>query len=237
MKRIKIIALFSAVVAAIAMFIFLNEVSKPDEGPKTRVVTAAVKITENTTITDEMLNLSELPTEAVLPSAVKDKKEIIGKVMQSDTLSGEQILYDRIVELGDTTSGSLDFLITPGMRAITISVTETSGLKGMVKPGNSVDVVAYYQYDQSAGDSSKSIAEAKILVQNVKVMAVDKIMTKEGKTDGEIYTTLTLEVTPEEAVLISYGENAGVLRAILRSPLDETKVGGFRTTIDKVKNN
>jgi Flp pilus assembly protein CpaB len=54
-------------------------------------------------------------------------------------------------------------------------------------------------------------------MQAIKVIAVDQVLQKSG---AEKYTTLTLEVTPAQAVELSYSENAGLLRAILRSPVE-----------------
>ena len=226
MKRVRILALIAAVVAGIAIFIFLRSLNKPVEIPKSNVVVAAMDIPENTAIAEEMVKVISLPNEAVLANAVDDASLVVGKVFTSDMYTGEQIISDRLVEVGEYSGGTLAYTINPGMRAITISVSETTGLIGMIKPEDNVDIIAQFDSETKTANpdgstETKTESKAKILIQNIKVLAVDKAMNKEGKKDGENYTTITLEVTPDQALKVSFSENSGMLRAILRSPLDE----------------
>lgn len=222
MRKLKIIAIFAAVVAGIALYSFLNYLSKPTEVPKTTVVVAVQDIAANTTITKEMLSYSDIPTEAVLSDAVTDEQQAVGKVMKSDVLAGEQITSRRLVQVGETnSSGTLSYLVEPGMRAITISVDATTGLSNMIKPGNMVDIVAQYVQNKTDATGAQTQEQAaKLLVQNVKVLAVDSVMDKAGVASDVSYSTITLSVTPAQAVNLSFVSQTGKLRAILRSPLD-----------------
>lgn len=71
--------------------------------------------------------------------------------------------------------------------------------------------------------TTKSEPISKMLLQNVKVLATDQALSKDKQTQGQIYSTVTLEVTPEDALKLNFSENNGKLRAILRSPLDQDK--------------
>lgn len=227
MKKIRLLALFLAVIAACALFYYLNTSgNKPVEIPKSDVIIAAQDIPENTVITEEMLKRASVPTETVLPNTYDKAADIIGKTTSTRIISGEQIVDIRLVDVGSTESGSLAYAIDPGMRAITIGVGDTSSLKYMIRPNDIVDIVAQYQVEVEilnlkGEPETKTVPTAKLLLQQIKVLAVDQIMLKSGATQ---YTTLTLEVTPEQAVEISYSENSGLLRAILRSPLDTDDV-------------
>lgn len=237
MRKLKVVAILAAVVAGVALYSFLNLLSKPAEVPKTTVVVAAQDIAANTTVTEAMLTYSKLPTEAVLPNAEADLQQVVGKVLKSDVLAGEQIVSQRLVQVGESTpSGTLAYLIDPGMRAITISVDLTSGVSDMIKPGNHVDLIAQYVLTKTDA-TGKLVQEqaAKLLVQNVKVLAVDNVMDKTGKASDQSYSSITLSVTPDQAVELSYVEQTGTLRAILRSPLDTKTASSGSVTSETIQ--
>ena len=223
MKRIRLIAFFLAVIAAGALFYFISvSGNQTTETPKANVVIAAEDIPENTVITAEMLKLVSVAAETVLSNTYDQAADIIGKTTNTKIMSGEQVLSIRLVDLGSTESETLSYAIEPGMRAITIGVGDTSSLDYMIKPNDMIDIIAQYQIETQVVNASgayenKTIPTAILLMQEIKVLAVDQVMQKSGL---DVYTTLTLEVTPEQAVQLSYSENAGLLRAILRSPLD-----------------
>lgn len=227
MKKIKIIALAAALVAALALYQLLKEISKPQETPRTDVVVAAVDIPENTEITANMVMLSPVATEALLPDCMKDPESVIGMVLSSDVYAGEQIVSDRLVRVGETDekSNTLAYVIEPGMRAVTINVTPSTGGGNLVKPGNHVDVVMNYSYTEAAsnGEDKAKVEASRLLLQNVQVLAVDAILSKNGAT-AEGYTTVTLMVTPEQVTEVSFAEYTANLRIVLRSALDNETV-------------
>lgn len=237
MKKIRLLALFLAVITAGALFYFLSASGiKTKETPKSNVIVAAAALPENTVLTADMLKLVSVPTESVFPNSYKKAADIIGKTTSAKIMSGEQIVSIRLVDVGSTESGKLAYAIKPGMRAITIGVGDTSSLKNMIQPGDFIDIIAQYQVEKSVasgtgGTALKTIPVAKLLQQNIKVLSVDQVMQKTG---ADKYTTVTLEVTPDQAVVLSYSENAGLLRAILRSPLDTENVYVQTVTITEI---
>ena len=148
MRKMKVIALVAAIIAGLALYKFLDIISQPQEIPTTPVVVAAVNIPENTEITADMLQIQPIPTQAVQNNAVLDMEQAIGLIMSSDVLAGEQIVFGRLVKMGeqDPKSNTLAYVVEPGMRAMTISVGFTSGMATMIKPGNRVDVVLNFAY-------------------------------------------------------------------------------------------
>lgn len=49
-------------------------------------------------------------------------------------------------------------------------------------------------------------------------------MSNDSKTNTSGYSTLTLEVTPQQAVELNYAAKNSTLQAILRSPIDDNEV-------------
>ena len=221
MKKIKLIALFAALIAALAVYQYLKELAKPVETPRTAVVVAAVDIPENTLVTPEMVALRPVATEALLPGCLYETESVVGMVLSSDVYAGEQIVTNRLVRVGEAEAKNttLAYVVKSGMRAVTLSVNQITGVANMIKPGNRVDLVMTYTEEKpaSSGEEPEQVPAARLLLQNLEVLAVGSILSRDGSTE---YATLTLEVTPEEAVEIGLAEANAGLRFILRSSLD-----------------
>ncbi|MDD4583792.1 MAG: Flp pilus assembly protein CpaB [Eubacteriales bacterium] len=232
MKKVKWIALLSAVAVGVLVYLFLNSLNEPEIGLEKGVVTASVNIPSNTTITESMVIVKKLPEVAVLQNSIDDAELVIGKAASSDIVAGEQLLSDKLVTPGDSGSGTLAYAIEPDMRAITISVDATKGLAGMLKPQNKVDIIG--QFDSEGQDTA---SYATLVGENLTVLAVDAVLDKSGsKEEGEspAYTTITLQVTPKQALEISIAEHKGQLKAVLRSPLDEKLTNLHSVTYQQV---
>lgn len=239
MKKVKIIAFLSAAAAAFLLYNYLNKISEPViiQVEKTNAVVAAKDIYPNTLITDDMLTVKEMPAESVHAQALSVKDDAVGSVSSSQIIAGEQILSSKLIKPGQSTNdGTLAYAIEPGMRAITVAVNYTQGLSNMIMPENIVDIISDYsvEIEYENGDT-KTVDYTVLLLQKVKVLAVDGNMTAADKAASEEnYSSLTLQVTPQQAVEVSLTEYKGQLRAVLRSPLDEGTTSLPPLTLDKI---
>lgn len=229
MKKVKILALVMAIVTAGLLFWYLNTIgNKVDDVETTKVVIAAEDIPENTEITSKMLITADVPVESILAETYDDSSLIVGMAARVDILAGEQIISSRLIEIGTSTGGTLAYSITPGMRAITIAVSEVTGQSSLIRPGDYVDIISEYMV-------SDDIPTETLLLQNILVLATDQALSESGVTEGATeYTTITLEVTPEQALKLSISENNGIVRAILRSPLDKEGAVAEDVTISNI---
>lgn len=238
MKKVKIIALLAAILAAVLIFFFFNTLSKSGLGDTTEVVTAMGTIPANTAITEEMLQVKAVPDAALLSGYITEKEQVIGKVTKADIFSGEQILLVKLIAPGEIGNDTLAYAIEPGMRAITVSVDANTGLAGMLRPQNRIDLICDLEYPPTGAEpKSYSI----VLAENVKILAVDNVLSENGKRSEEegaaAYSTLTLEVNPAQTLEISMAVHSGQLRTVLRSPLDETITNLPNITVDTIMAN
>ncbi|MEL7655568.1 MAG: Flp pilus assembly protein CpaB [Bacillota bacterium] len=234
MKKIKAIAIFSALAAAVLLYFFLTSLSEAGDEFKKEVVVAAVNIPSNTEITEDMISLDNLPEAAVLQNAMTKEELVLGKATSTEILAGEQILSGKLVTPGEIDNSTLAYVVKPDMRAITIAVDSVKGVAGMLKPQNTVDLIACFEND---GNGPK--AYSNLIAENITVLAVDSVMSKDGKEiavedENSPYTTITLQVTPKQAMEISMAEFKGQLRAVLRSPLDEKQINPPSLTLEQV---
>lgn len=225
MKKVKLLALVMAIVTAGILFWYLSTIGgEVGDVETTTVVIAAEDIPVNTEITSKMLITADLPVESILAQTYDDPSLIIGMAARVDIFAGEQIINSRLVEIGTSIGGTLAYSIKPGMRAITIAVSDATGLKSLIRPGDYVDIISEYIVPVD-------IPKEKLLLQNILVLATDQVLSESGVAE---YTTLTLEVTAEQALKLSISENNGIVRAILRSPLDKENIKSEDVTISDI---
>jgi pilus assembly protein CpaB len=99
------------------------------------------------------------------------------------------------------------------MRAVSVEVTESSGVAGLLLPGCRVDVIATLRQD--------NMQIAKTIVENAKVQAVGvKMSRNKNESRGEPSKTVTLIVTSKDAEAIELASNSGKPRLVLRGMAD-----------------
>jgi pilus assembly protein CpaB len=116
-------------------------------------------------------------------------------------------------------------MVPAGMRAVTVDVSESSGVAGLLTPGCRVDVIATLR----DGDQ----AVARTIVENVKVQFVQRgrsssssgRTTIAGSPDGGPVKTVTLLVTPKQAAQIELANSSGKPRLVLRGSADGSNDG------------
>lgn len=233
MKKVKILALVSALLTAALLYIFLGSLADAAKGKRVNVLTAARDIPPNTPITAEMLKTVTIAAEAMVPRALSDSAPALGKLSQDKIYAGEQIISTRLIAPGEVSAKTLSYAIEPGKRAITISVNNTSGVGFMLTPGNHVDLIGYF-----APNGAGTVSIAALLMENLTVLAVDNVVQKDGKTknDQSSYSSLTLQVTPEQALKLTMAYAEGEIRAVLRSPLDSANTNQQKITLGSVLN-
>jgi pilus assembly protein CpaB len=134
-----------------------------------------------------------------------------GWVARDPFAPGEPISEAKIVAPGSR--GFLAAALAPGMRAVSVPVTATSGISGFVFPGDRVDLLITHRL---AGNAENSHEAAETVLHNVRVIAVDqKLDSKNG--EALVAHTATLEVTPKQSEIIAVATEIGKLSLSLRS--------------------
>jgi pilus assembly protein CpaB len=144
-------------------------------------------------------------------------KAIEGAVARAPLLAGQPITQGAIVHAGDT--GFLAATLTPGMRAVAVTVNADSDAGGFVLPNDHVDVIL--TVDVSGGSTVKRFQSA-ILLHDVRVLAVDQTTKMDKDKEYQVVKTATLELTPAQAAIIEQSKAMGKLALALR-PLGETQ--------------
>ena len=116
--------------------------------------------------------------------------------------------------------------ITPiGKRAVSVIAENIDDIAGLIKPGDSVDLIAIISVAIDGADGKK-VMQQRIApaFQNVTVLAVGQDTDPNPKSSGkgrkEKINQITVALSPTEANILSFLQDQGKIRVVLRSGQD-----------------
>lgn len=162
--------------------------------------------------------------DMVLP---EDAETILGK-KTVQTIIAEKPISWYFIEGGRSSAGGLADTITPGMRAISLPISGSATVSGMVRPNDRVDVIGTFSMPYAGGTQPDMMETVTLtILQDVSVIATGQRMAKQALSDqprssSYSYNTVTLEVTPREAELLVFLQQTtrGAMFLSLRHPED-----------------
>ncbi|MHC4883765.1 MAG: Flp pilus assembly protein CpaB [Planctomycetota bacterium] len=119
-------------------------------------------------------------------------------------------------------SDSAESVVADGMRAVTIPVDMISGVAGLVRTGDRVDVIATFNL---TGQGREKRVATSYLLQNVRVVALDNKTARSVRSDrksNRVYRAVTLELKPEDSLRLINAQEQGSIRLLLRHRSDVT---------------
>ncbi len=231
-KAVIIVAAVALVFAGLASWLVYDYLRKTAEISKTsqgqQIVVAALDIPMGSAINMTQVKTVAWAKESVPPGCITDTKACLGRIAIRSITAGEPITEAKLMpKEGAAGAGIMTYIVPAGHRAVTVSVNEVAGVAGFLSPQNKVDVVATVTPTGSAETISK------IVLQNVPILAIGQLTEqKEGKP--VVVTTVTLDLTPQDAEKLVLAANKGTLEMLLRNVTDNTTVESRGATIGRV---
>ena len=148
-------------------------------------------------------------------------QDLVGTVVRNEITAGQPFTQGSLIRPGER--GFLAAALGPGMRAVTVAVSGTSGVAGFVFPGDRVDIVLTQEV--TGGGEGAPLKVSETVMRNVRVLATDQRMdakNEEGKAVVQRFTMVTLEATPKLAEKIAVAQRIGDLSLSLRSIADNS---------------
>ncbi|WP_293857100.1 Flp pilus assembly protein CpaB [uncultured Alsobacter sp.] len=198
--------------------------SKPHEDR--RIVVANQALPFGSELTPENTREIVWPKDTDLPGTFGSRDEMLkgGKrLVLSAIEKNEPILSSKVTQPGQR--ATLSTLIEDGMRAVTVRVDDVRGVAGFVLPNDRVDVVL-----TRGEDTRDTSAVADILLQNVKVLAIDQVAAE--TTDKPVVArAVTLELAAQDAQKVILAQGVGKLSLILNRAGKQAPEPTSRVTI------
>jgi len=183
------------------------EALHPAVGAPVAVVTAATDLTRGTTLSDDLLAASSVPSAFAPPGAIRDAASIVGRVLESDVAAGEIITRSR---LAGSAVGPVAALVPDGLRAVVVG----GGLPaGTLRAGDRVEVFATYG---GGRPHTELVATDLEVVRILSGAAAEPGIG--GASAGNAGATLVLLVDSEAAARLAYAKTFGQLQIAILGP-------------------
>lgn len=150
-----------------------NEKVKPVDS--IHVVVAKQDIAPKTIIKESMVEVREVPASMVSDDAVREVSDIVNKPAKVEILKDDIISTRKV--LMDITMAGFTGDIPPECRAISIAITDVTGVAGFAKPGDYVDVMLIAKGDEKM--------TGRIVLQDVLLLAINKNTEQKQKAAGD----------------------------------------------------
>ncbi len=209
-----------------------------------RVLVARRDLPVGTIITPEAVRFVDWPKElmrlqdptnqgrtnnAYFLDSTTSPAKLAGTVVRTTIPEGQPITRGALVAPGER--GFLAAALGPGLRAITIPVTERSGVGGFVFPGDRVDLMLTQTVRPGgigaggigggeAGSGEQSLAVTETILRDLRVLATNQSMGGDApgsRMEARATHTVTLEVSPRNAEKIEVAQSVGALSLALRA--------------------
>ena len=196
-------------------------------------------------MTQEQITQRKLPLDSLMVST----EQIVGRIIKEDLKPGDPFLTTNMYPEG--TGPSLADKLKPGLRAYTIPIDDLSSVGGATIAGSIVDVL--FRSKAEAPDRVQrrpAIPEATVtLVSGVEVIAVGRnealtradrggdvdVRANNRKQDTNLYRSVTLAVTPEQANMLRAATGHGELYLALSAPSQKPTLGSQEPlTLDRL---
>lgn len=191
----------------------------PPPPSATAVLVAAADLPAGTLLLEEHFKWQPWPENSMGPGYIKQTeanvKEFVGAVVRRGITAGQPILPPMIVKPGER--GFLAAVLKPGMRAVSVSISDVAGISHLILPGDRVDLLLTQTLlaEVTGEEGGQERKGAETVLENIRILAVDTVLNdvKNEPIDGK---TVTIEVTPKQAEMITIAVEIGRIAFSMR---------------------
>jgi Flp pilus assembly protein CpaB len=155
---------------------------------------------------EEQFDLEERLKTDVPRNAVTSTEGLKDQILMKTLEKGEVLVTDYVKNKSEV---GLEVVLPSGKRAVAVRTTAEAVAGGFVLPGSHVDVIHTVRRGDREPDS-------KVVLQNILVRATDLSDRRPDDRAGVVPATVTLEVTPEEALVLARVKDVGSITLSLR---------------------
>jgi pilus assembly protein CpaB len=202
----------------------LQGIALRDRQKQAKVVVAAFDIPIATELTEAQLKIVDWPMNSVPEGTFTEIPKLVGRTVQTSMVKGEAVLESRLAD--ENAGRGLAAILGEGTRAMAVKVDQVVGVAGFVQPADYVDVITVMRPDEETkrGLGNNADRVSKIILQNIKVLAIGEQMVSTASNKPVKVSVVTLEVHPEEAEKLALASRHGEIQLTMRSRIDQDSV-------------
>jgi pilus assembly protein CpaB len=214
------IALVVAIISTGIFYgLFVNRLSS-SSGSGTLVV-ASRALKAGTMLTANDVKLVPWPGAQLPKGAFARLDQVQGQTLFDALAEDEPVLAWRLASADGAGSAG----IPAGMRAVSVHVSDSTGVLALLRSGHKVDVQVVRRLDQTS-------AEVRTALQNLQVLSVNP--QPQPSSQGFNLPVVTLLANPADADVLAAADAGARVRLSLRNPLDEETKRRSTLTLDAV---
>jgi Flp pilus assembly protein CpaB len=232
-KNVVPLVIIALVVAVASTFIFYGLIVSRMDG-STATATAPHLVAARTLERGQVVKADDLQV-ATMPDpkvpAPQKAEDVLGRVVTEAVPQGTLITE---AMLSQKSAAVAPKEIPDGMRAVTVHISDSSSVLGLLHPGDRVDVQAVIGRQRNGEND----VDVKTLLQNATVFLPAVEMPPQGSVPPR--SVLTLLATPQDAERLSAADAGARLRVVLRNvkdnklvPLGNTSLLSLNSTAPK----
>jgi pilus assembly protein CpaB len=235
MDRKKVLMIFGAAwVSAALLTWFLYATTRAPRVEKTIAVQAAARdMPAGTRLAKSDLKTVRFPEKDVPRMALLDEKQLLDRPLLFPVNANEPLTAAKVASVGG--AEGVSSTIEVGKRAISVAITDTTGVSGLIQPRSHVDVLF-----TRTGAMTEAVTTT--ILEDVVVLAMGRTTEAPNAstptapvaagTTAARALTATLLVTPEQTRVVELAKNQGRISLSLRNPLDRDTTGPGSTTAE-----
>ncbi|HML17651.1 MAG TPA: Flp pilus assembly protein CpaB [Bryobacteraceae bacterium] len=201
---------FVVAIAATGIFygLFVNRLSS-NTGSGKMLVVAAKPLKAGTVLQATDVKLIPWPADKLPTGAYGDPNAVAGATVFDPVAENEPLLASHLASAQSGAGAG----VPAGMRAVSVHVTDSTGVLTLLRAGQKVDV----QVVINRGE--KNDTAVRTALEDLKVLSV--IAQQEQSSQGQNLPVVTLLAKPADADILALADSGARVRLTLRNPLDD----------------
>ncbi len=219
-QQLLILAAVVSILFTVVLYIYLSNITNKENASQpanmTTVVVAKKDIPARTAIDESMVKTESVPSDTLPAQPMQDIRDAVGKIAQVPIMAGDVVTIPKMF----MNSASAGFIgtIPDDCRAISVKISDITGVAGFAKAGDYVDIILV------SDKSDKNKVSGKIIIQNVLLLGINKSFQKQdGAGNGtdnnkasDNLATATLALQPSDALKLAVAQTEGTIFLELR---------------------
>jgi pilus assembly protein CpaB len=201
--------------ALVVWFVYANTVA-PRTEKQAPVVVAVRDLPAGTQLTTLNTRTINYPARDLPKGSAAIPRDVAGRVVLYPVNAGEPLLTTKLSSR--SSPEGVSSTIRDGFRAVSVPVTDGSGVAGLIMPQSHVDVLF------TRAGSMEEVSTSTIL-QNVEVLSTGRSAPSSQPADPRATRSpvVTLLLSPADAEKLELAKNEGKVSLSLRNPLDPSQ--------------